>query len=273
MYRISIGTVRLDLLLDAEIGISGDSVFATAQRREWTALVTADREGRFTVPVRPLLIRGQDTITLVDTGFGDIASFTDATVPTGCTLDCLSKLGVTADDVDMVIITHAHGDHIQGNMRRADGRNIPAFPNAEFVMQRAEADATREDAGEDWEVYFHQIDREGRLRLLDGDAALTETIGCVLTQGHTVGHQSVVISDGGESACYLGDLALHSLNLQKPEWGADWAWSRDHDRENRVKMREWARDNRGILILPHDGENAFVTVGDDLSVRPFKRRA
>lgn len=269
MDGIAIGTMRLDLLPDAEIGISGDSVFAPAERAEWSAHVTADGEGRFTIPVRPLLIRGHDSTILVDTGFGDIASLADDTAPVGRTLDALKTLGVSPDDVDTVIITHAHGDHFQGNMRRAEGRNVAAFRNAQFVLHRAEAAAARADNRDEWETYFAPIERAGRLRLLDGDAQLTESVGCVPTPGHTVGHQSVVVSDAGESACYLGDLALHLLNLQKPQWAADWAWSREKDRENRIGMCEWARDNHGILILPHDGENSFVMVDDDLVARPL----
>ncbi len=270
MPGITFGTVRLDLLLDAQIPISGDSVFATASRAEWTAHVADDGEGNFSIPVRPLLIREPAGITLVDTGFGEIESFKDESAVPGRTFAELTKLGVSADDVTRVIITHAHGDHIQGNMRSVDGKNVPAFVNAEFVMQQIEADAARKDtpeackdAPEAWELYFEPIDRAAKLRLIDGDTNLTDTIACVLTPGHTIGHQSVVVTVDGESACYLGDLALHILNLQRPEWGADWAWSRDHDRDSRIKMCEWARKTGGTLILPHDGEHSFVRVDDD----------
>ena len=268
MPGITVGTVRLDLLPDAEIPISGDAVFAYAERSAWTAHVSADGKGMLIVPVRPLLIREPDGITLVDTGFGNIASHEDESAPIGNTLDELAAPGVTPDDITRVIITHAHGDHVLGNMRRMGNENVPTYPNAEFVMQSMEADSVRWTSVPLWDLYFGPIDRAGRLRLIEGDTALSGTISCMLTQGHTIGHQSVVVSSNGESACYLGDLAIHTLNLQKPEWGADWAWSRDHDRENRINMRQWARETGGILILPHDAEHPFVTVDDDLSVRP-----
>jgi len=268
MPGITVGTVRLDLLLDAEIPISGDAVFAYAERSAWTAHVPDDGEGMLIVPVRPLLIREPDGITLVDTGFGNIASQEDESAPIGNTLDELAALGVAPDDITRVIITHAHGDHIQGNMRRVGGENVPTYPNAEFVMQSIEAEGVRRTSPDLWNLYFEPIDRDGKLRLIEGDSPLSETISCVLTQGHTIGHQSVVVLSDGESACYLGDLAIYRLSLRKPEWGADWAWSRDHDRENRIRIRQWAHETGGILILPHDAEHPFVTVGDDLSVRP-----
>ena len=84
-----------------------------------------------------------------------------------------------------------------------------------------------------------------------------------MTQGHTIGHQSVVITSEGQSACYLGDLAIKSLNLQRPEWGPDWAWSREKDVENRRAILQWAADEDAILILLHDAVHPFVRVKRD----------
>lgn len=260
MDGIKVGNIELDLILDAELPISGDAVFHPARRDEWMAVVPGDDLGEFIVPVRPLLIREPEGTTLVDTGFGDIAADENGVEERGNTRAVLETLGVAPDSVNRVIITHAHGDHMQGNTIRKGGEIVSAYKNAEFVIQRPDAENLQSESPQAWTRYFEPIAAVGKLKVIDGDTRLTPSILCTLTRGHTIGHQSVIITSGGESACYLGDLALHKLNLDRPEWGPDWAWSKEHDRENRIRIKEWARETGGVLILPHDAEHPFVTV-------------
>lgn len=267
MTSLTLDSVQLDLILDATLSISGDSVFAYASRTEWSAHVSSAENGSISVPVRPLLIRGPDGVTLVDTGLGCVEDGDGKESSIGHTYEELARFGVSAAEIDRVIITHGHGDHIQGNTRRVDGSLIPAFPNAEYVIQEVDAEALRIDSPREWSSYFEPVVRDGRLRLISGNVKLSENISCLLTRGHTIGHQSVVISDGERSACFLGDLAIHILNLQHPDWGPDWAWSRDFDRQNRVEICEWAQQTGGILILPHDAEHSYVAVDRNLKIR------
>ena len=263
MSHMKVGDILLDLILDAEIAISGDAVFHPAARKEWTEYVEANDDGEFIVPVQPLLIRDGTEITLVDTGFGDIAADQDDSEKRGKTYAKIEDLGVTAADVDRVIITHAHGDHMQGNTRWENGVIYPTYPNAEYVVQRLELETVRRDSPLAWQLYFEPIAKTGKLTALQGDQKLSSTVTCILTQGHTIGHQSVIISSENENTCYLGDLALQKLNLDRPEWGADWAWSKERDRENRIRVKDWARETGSILILPHDSEHTFVSIGGE----------
>ena len=263
MPVLDIGSVHLDLLLDTTITIGGDSVFAPASREEWSPFIEADDEGVLTAPVRPLLIHGPDGYTLVDTGFGDSSPGPNGTTTDGQTLSELAVRGVKPDDILRVIITHAHGDHFLGNTMRSGSGRTPTYPNAEYVIQKADSDAFRNESPEEWDHYFGVIADAGKLRFRDGDTRLSDTVSCRLTQGHTIGHQSVVITSGGQSACYLGDLAIKALNLERPEWGPDWAWSREKDIENRRAILQWAADENAILILLHDAVHPFVRVKRD----------
>lgn len=269
MPVLEVGSVHLDLLLDTTLTIGGDSVFAPASREEWSPLIDADGDGIMTAPVQPLLIDGPDSYALVDTGFGDSSPGPDAATSDGATLRELAKRGVKPEDVSRVIITHAHGDHYLGNTVESRSGRAPTFPNAEYVIQKADADAFRSESPEEWVRHFQPLADSGTLRLVDGDTRLSDTVSCRLTQGHTIGHQSVVITSGGQSVCYLGDLAIKMLNLQRPEWGPDWAWSREKDIENRKAICRWAADENAVLILLHDDLHPFVRVrhaGGDLVV-------
>ena len=96
--------------------------------------------------------------------------------------------------------------------------------------------------------------------MVDGDAQLDASVSCFFTPGHTIGHQSVLIQSGTESAIFLGDLALWADNIRHPEWGPDWAWSRNVDLQSRKKVIEFAIENNSTLILGHDSDHTFVKV-------------
>ena len=117
----------------------------------------------------------------------------------------LNALGIAPDDIDIVIDTHLHDDHCTGNFRLdATGERAPAFPKAEYIVQRREyADATnlneRTRATYRLENYV-PLYESGQLRLLDGDCEIAPGVSAVLTPGHTPGHMSIRVESAGESA-------------------------------------------------------------------------
>ena len=116
----------------------------------------------------------------------------------------------------------------------------------------------RENVDDLWQMRFKPIADSGRLRMVDGDTEISDSIGCRLTTGHTVGHQSVVISAGSKKALYLGDLAVLAENLENPEWGPNWAWSRTADIASRQIIVNWAVENGAILVLGHDLRHPWI---------------
>ncbi len=131
----------------------------------------------------------------------------------------LEAAGHAAADVDTVVCTHLHFDHVGGNVTD-DG--ALAFPSARYVF-----------AGEEWEWWrTHPEDGQypmaqlgvapvidaGVADFVDGDHQLTDEVGLVPTPGHAPGHVSVHISSQGDEAVITGDLAHHPLELFEPSW-------------------------------------------------------
>ena len=258
MTHMKLGEVELDLVLDAVGEIEGDSVFSPATREEWAKLAQPNEEWMIDVAVRPLLIQDMDGYTLIDTGYGTVKSEPES--QTGNTLSELAARSIDPGDIRRIIITHAHGDHCWGNCVLKGETWVPAFPNAEYIVQSAELDFLKQEDPATWTTRFEPIEKNGHLRLIDGDTKLSNTVECLLTRGHTIAHQSVLVSSGGKSALYVADQYISTGNVTNPEWGPDWAWSRDDDIENRKKTTSWAIDAKAVLIIGHDPANPFVTV-------------
>lgn len=148
---------------------------------------------------------GGETV-LVDTGQG------------GDLLASLGHAGIDPAEISQVVITHCHGDHVMGLMHA----DAPAFPNATYVMARAEMDY--------WQPKLHSdaarlrpliaMMEEKGLRLIDMDETIMPGLTAVPLPGHTPGHIGLLIESGGEMFSHMADLLHSPVQFAHPEWSA-----------------------------------------------------
>jgi glyoxylase-like metal-dependent hydrolase (beta-lactamase superfamily II) len=255
-----LGTVSVALVSDGRADIEGDRVFYPASQEEWEVGLNPDAEGNLPIAYRSLLISDSDALTLVDTGYGEEGrpDRKGRHLP-----ENLAALDVSPAQIDRVVITHAHGDHCMGNTLWRSGGWIPAFPNADYVIQEKEIAAIRENDDPLWVARFAPLMERDQLRLIDGRTALTGTIACWPTPGHTIGHQSVLVRSEAQQALFMGDLAVFAKNMEYSDWGPVWAWSREHDARSRQRIAEWAVEQDAILIIGHDPQRPWVKLRRD----------
>jgi glyoxylase-like metal-dependent hydrolase (beta-lactamase superfamily II) len=135
----------------------------------------------------------------------------------------LAALGVDPAEIDVVINTHLHADHCGWNTR-ADGNGgwAPTFARARYLLQRGEWEAATHPNERTRATYLAEnmqpLASSGQLELLDGETRVTDEITIVPTHGHTADHASVVLSSGGETAFYLGDMVQHPVQLERAAW-------------------------------------------------------
>jgi glyoxylase-like metal-dependent hydrolase (beta-lactamase superfamily II) len=133
--------------------------------------------------------------------------------------DSLARVGVAAEDVDMVINTHLHFDHAGGNTHVVDGRDVPTFPNAHYVVQRAELKHAMNPTERDRASYFADrfvpVSEAGQWRLVDGDVEIVPGISVVRIPGHNADIQAVKISGGHRTVIFVADMlpTRHHLPL------------------------------------------------------------
>ncbi|MFD8688364.1 MBL fold metallo-hydrolase [Streptomyces sp. NPDC059651] len=190
-----------------------DEQWAAADQFDPGAL---DAEGGWRLQFRAYAIRGDRGVTVVDAGIGPAGSPAASWAPVPGVLPAsMSAAGIKPSDVDTVVLTHLHTDHVGWAVVGEQAR--PFFPNAEYLVQRAELDAIEEINPQLRSSVIDPLRASGQLRLLDGDTPLRGGERAVATPGHTPGHQSVLVASGRELVAVTGDLLVHAIQVLYPE--------------------------------------------------------
>jgi glyoxylase-like metal-dependent hydrolase (beta-lactamase superfamily II) len=169
----------------------------------------------------------------------------------------LAGAGVSAADVDYVMCTHLHWDHVGWNTRLDNGRWVPTFPNARYIMARREFEHWQgvQQRGEDsphrlaFEDSVLPVVRTGQSVLVDDDYALEDGLWFESAPGHTPGNVVIHARSREDRGVFLGDVFHHQLQLAKPEWSTLACSDREVSRATRMRLVEEYAE-RGTRLLP-----------------------
>ena len=256
-----IGSATLVALTDGEGPFFQPRVdaFPAATAEHWRRADELDpaavRDGGWWLRFRCFLIRldGGRTI-LVDAGIGgaDAPARTWAPVPGNLPAE-LSAAGVTPGDVDTVVSTHLHTDHIGWAVEAG----APYFGNARYLVPGADIEAVTRLNPALHRVLLEPLQSTGQLVPVEGDLDVAGGAGpvgsadgvrVVATPGHTPGHQSVLLAD---TVLLTGDLLVHAVQLVDPAL----PYAHDDDPERARESRQaWLGKHQGLLATPHLGE-------------------
>ena len=260
---IQLGDLQLHLINDCNIMVDAGGAFGLVPRALWSGIfVPPDENNRVPMTQHNLLVQTGGRNVIIDTGYGmkvpdKQVGYMSLERPQGGLVASLARLGLTPDDIDLVIDTHLHGDHCGGNTTYAeDGSIIPVFPNAEYVVQRREYEDASHPNERTRATYlaenFEPLVESGQMRLLDGDAALALGVRGVVTPGHTPGHMSVVLESKGQTAAFVCDLASYAIHFERLGWMTAYDVEPLITLETKRKWQQWALETDALLIFPHD---------------------
>lgn len=172
-------------------------------------------------------------------------------------IDDLARLGVKPEEVDYVMCTHLHWDHVGWNTRLQDGSWVPTFPNAKYVMAKKEFDHWQgfHASGVDsphalaFGDSILPVVKTRQALLVGDDYALDDGLWFEAFPGHTPGNVVIHAKSGGERGVFIGDVLHHPLQCLKPEWSTFACTDAAGSRVSRTRLIETFADG-GELILP-----------------------
>lgn len=236
--------------------------FGLVPKSLWEEHQPLDSRGRIPMDLNCLLVQSEGKIILIDTGMGDKLTEKKKNQwglewPEGNLIDNLANHGISPEDVDVVINTHLHSDHCGGNTRINNGEIIPTFPRAEYWIQRMEfAEAIRPNSRTKntyFQENFKPLWKMGRIILLHGNVSVTSDVKCIVTPGHSAGHQCVSISPNDTSkVLFLADLTTFAIHMARTAWVTAYDIAPLELIRTKSQWQKWAFENEALLIFQHD---------------------
>jgi len=237
---------------------------ALARHMHWMAPLHYDiPEGRFRTSVRSFLVKTGRHTVLIDTCGGNhknrpyFPRFHQREHPW---LARLAAAGVTPEQVDFVMCTHLHADHVGWHTRLQDGRWMPTFPNAKYIMHRDEL-ARWNPALPTYQFYPHNeftwadsilpVVESGQAVAVDDGYTLDDVLTLLPTPGHTFSHCAIHLHSREQHAMFSGDVMHVPLQVYYPQWGT----SLDDDPQlgirSRLHLLESCAESRTLLLPTH----------------------
>jgi glyoxylase-like metal-dependent hydrolase (beta-lactamase superfamily II) len=200
---------------------------ALAPHLDWLRPSFVNPDGNMVLSIHALLVESAGRKLVVDTCVGNrpLPEELAAVRGTAAFVEQFAAAGFPPDEVDTVICTHLHFDHVGWNTMLVDGKWVPTFPNARYILAEPEwthwaAAKTPEERGAaiTLDEAVRPLFDYGVVDLVAVDHEVTEEVRLVPTPGHTPGHVSVRISSLGEEALITGDMAHHPVQLAEVDW-------------------------------------------------------
>lgn len=220
---IRVGNVEIMSLSDGMLEFDLCNFFPNIGQDSWQPYeshLTDEHKVRFNLG--SYLIRSDGKTILVDTGLGPRPAETPE-VPWGELMRDFQANGVRPEEIDLVVMTHLHRDHVGWNLLLQDGKYVPTFPNARYWVSTKDWDACHRpdlqpERFPNAPSCVWPLAELGLVEFMDGECSITSGLSAVPTPGHTPGHMSILVTSQGERALVLGDAAHNPVQLHETDW-------------------------------------------------------
>jgi glyoxylase-like metal-dependent hydrolase (beta-lactamase superfamily II) len=289
--EITIGDVTVARVeeLHGPVGMTPEQFFPGWPDRDWQDnrdwLVPdhlGAEDGIVRVAFQTYALRSEGRIILVDTGIGN-----DKTRPAAAAWDHLSsaylenlaRAGITPGEVDLVVNTHLHVDHIGWNTRLDGGQWVPTFPNATYLMPRLDFEYFDPSKNPDIAGGVHDgafedsvapIRAAGLVQLWEGEHVVDGNLRLVAAPGHTPGASVLQLTSGTHRALFAGDLMHTPLQVSHPDHHSCFCEDPATARTTRRELLGWAADHTALVLPAHfSGRTALEIArsGDGFAIK------
>jgi glyoxylase-like metal-dependent hydrolase (beta-lactamase superfamily II) len=175
-------------------------------------------------------------------------------------LERLARAGARPEQVDVVMCTHLHNDHVGWNTRLHDGRWVPTFPNARYLFNRTDydhfqtVDAVKQPGNAAaFRDSVQPVVESGRADLVSGVHAVDEHLTLEQAPGHTPGTMAITLVSRGARALFCGDIMHEPIQVYHPEWNSFACEDAVNARTSRRKVLEQCAGTGALLMPTHFG--------------------
>ncbi|HEY7852428.1 MAG TPA: MBL fold metallo-hydrolase [Caulobacteraceae bacterium] len=262
MLSWQVGAVKITRIVEMEMPISysaehpflADATPQALRKMAWLYPHFVNEQDQMLLSIHALLVEAPGLKLVVDTCVGNdkARKFLGGKALTTPFLEHLAQAGWTREGVDAVVCTHLHVDHVGWNTMLEDGRWVPTFPKARYLIGRRELEHWRGVPDEEQQSILgdsvQPIFDAGLAELVEMDHCISPEVRLLPSPGHTPGHVSVAIESEGQRAVITGDMTHHPCQLGHPDWSPIF----DSDPKASAEMRaglfaQWADED--ILVI------------------------
>lgn len=262
MLTWQVGAVKITRVVEIELPVAHnpDSPFLAEATPEalrtmpWLYPNFVTEQDQLRLSIHALLVEAPGLRLVVDTCIGNDRprALLGGRALATTFLDSLAEAGWTPESVDAVVCTHLHVDHVGWNTMLKDGKWVPTFPNARYLLGRVEFTHWTAEGDEEQQAILSDsvkpILDAGLAEFVEMDHRLTPEVRLTPTTGHTPGHVSVMIESQGETAVITGDMTHHPCQMAHPEWSPPFDSDPKAAATTRARMfAEWA--DKPILVI------------------------
>jgi glyoxylase-like metal-dependent hydrolase (beta-lactamase superfamily II) len=266
-----IGNIEIGRILDSSLlGFTAQKWFPDFDRdrvrahEHWLCPLHYDPEcGRIPMPVPSWLLRIGKFNVLIDTCLGNDKNrneFPEMHMLTNRYLERLAGLGLAPGDIDYVLCTHLHVDHVGWNTYLRNGRWVPTFPNASYVISRREYEAAKKEAADPgapafvrntFEDSIYPVVESGKACLVDDVHELLDCLTLRSAPGHSPGHVRIELASQGALAVFAGDILHSPLQIPFWQWSSIVCWNQAMAADARRELLEFCCSENALLIPGH----------------------
>ena len=224
MEKFQFHDMKLTWLDGGTTWLDGGTMFGVVPKVVWSKRYPVNEENQIELPTHPILVQYNGHNIIIDSGLGSEKLTDRQKRNLGVSAESrieenLAELGLSAADIDTVLMTHLHGDHAAGLTKREGESYVSAFPNAEIHVSAVEWEEMQHPNIRSRNTYWKENWEPivGQVKTFEGQKTLFDAFTMIHTGGHSNGHSVIKMESGGETILHMGDI-MPTHAHQNPLW-------------------------------------------------------